>query len=581
MAHSIHSADQFISEASSKLAPIIAGVSDKSALLGDHASTLSGIFSDAQIPEITFRTTLCKLIHQCRKASDGSETPASLQAFVLSSQIYLSEHLGLQCDQGSFLERLEERSGLFGGQCGSTKDFAWDLAARCDAFLATPFVLSKFTGAAKELVYDHVLHDGILTEVEREILESLIEKNAIYKEIAIGYRSRIKGEDDPHVQEALAKRSSSGQRAVVATGEQKTPDFAQVTEQDGDRSNAIRQARKELDQLVGMDNIKSELQKFDALLQVNQHREKAGLPIPKQSHHFVFVGNPGTGKTTVARILGKILFGYGVLEKGHVVETDRAGLVGGYVGHTAMKTAERVEQASDGILFIDEAYSLMPEGSGNDFGKEAVETLLKRMEDLRDSLVVVVAGYPELMGRFIESNPGLSSRFTTQFEFHDYNSCELGSIFLRMAHAQRYELDPDLIAKLSLAFHAEYVGRTPSFGNARFVRNVFEGMVSNQAVRLANSKGSATGSVSISDLKAFHVDDVTPGLFESKESCGDFANPRWGYQCPACGNQTSGGREIIAYPFVCGNCHTVSKDTWPEVAGHAASEADGFGFSRH
>ena len=147
-------------------------------MLGDHASTLSGIFSDAQIPEITFRTTLCKLIHQCRKASDGSGTPASLQAFVLSSQIYLSEHLGLQCDQGSFLERLEERSGLFGGQCGSTKDFAWDLAARCDAFLATPFVLSKFTGAAKELVYDHVLHDGILTEVEREILESLIEKNA-------------------------------------------------------------------------------------------------------------------------------------------------------------------------------------------------------------------------------------------------------------------------------------------------------------------------------------------------------------------------------------------------------------------
>ena len=126
--------------------PIVAGVSDKEALLGDHASTFSGLFDDAQIPEITFRATLCKLIHQCQKASDGSDTLAGLRAFVLSSQVYLSEHLGLQCDQGSFLERLEERPGFFFGQYGSTKDFAWDLAARCDAFFASLFVVFRRSG---------------------------------------------------------------------------------------------------------------------------------------------------------------------------------------------------------------------------------------------------------------------------------------------------------------------------------------------------------------------------------------------------------------------------------------------------
>jgi SpoVK/Ycf46/Vps4 family AAA+-type ATPase len=187
-----------------------------------------------------------------------------------------------------------------------------------------------------------------------------------------------------------------------------------------------------LDSLVGLSQIKKDVRSLINLIKVRKLREENGLTVPPLSLHMVFTGNPGTGKTTVARLLSRLYRSIGILSKGTLLEVDRSGLVAGYVGQTALKTREAVEKARGGILFIDEAYSLAPEGAGNDFGLEAIGIILKSMEDLRNELVVIVAGYPEPMERFISSNPGLESRFGKYFNFEDYNSAELLEIFKSM-----------------------------------------------------------------------------------------------------------------------------------------------------
>jgi SpoVK/Ycf46/Vps4 family AAA+-type ATPase len=203
------------------------------------------------------------------------------------------------------------------------------------------------------------------------------------------------------------------------------------------------------------------------------------------TYHCVFTGNPGTGKTTVARLLAQIFKALGLLSKGHLVETDRSGLVGGYVGQTALKTSSVVQSAVGGILFVDEAYALANPGE-NDYGREAVDTLLKLMEDNRDDLVVIVAGYPELMERFVQSNPGLRSRFARYIDFPDYDPPSLLEILLRQAKESGYQLASDAVAAAERVITAEYESRSQGFGNGRFVRNLFESMLANQANRLAS-----------------------------------------------------------------------------------------------
>ena len=238
----------------------------------------------------------------------------------------------------------------------------------------------------------------------------------------------------------------------------------------------------ELDALVGLQQVKADVRRLTSLLRIQRLRAERGMPTLETSHHVVFTGNPGTGKTTVARLLSQILRTLGIVSKGHLVETDRSHLVAGYVGQTAERTRKVLESALGGTLLIDEAYALA-RGSEQDFGREAIDTLVKFMEDHRDDLAVIAAGYPEEMAQLIDTNPGLSSRFARTIHFPDYTTEELLAIFESMGEANRYQLDE--AGALRLAELIDKEPRTRGFGNARFVRNVFEAAISRQAERLA------------------------------------------------------------------------------------------------
>ena len=240
---------------------------------------------------------------------------------------------------------------------------------------------------------------------------------------------------------------------------------------------------KELDELVGIVTVKEKVRQTANLAKIQQLRVTQGLKTIPTSYHSVYTGNPGTGKTTVARLMGRIFKSLGFLKKGHVIECDRSTLVAEYIGQTAPKTNAVIDSALDGILFIDEAYSLNK--GEKDFGPEAIETLLKRMEDNRDRLIVIVAGYPELMEKFINSNPGLHSRFTRFIPFPDYAPLELCQIFGSMCRKNGLSLVPELKERLIHHFHFLHGERSENFGNARLVRNTFEAVITTQASRLA------------------------------------------------------------------------------------------------
>ena len=241
----------------------------------------------------------------------------------------------------------------------------------------------------------------------------------------------------------------------------------------------------ELDALVGLERVKQDVRQLINFLKVQRMREEQKLKTMPASRHLVFYGNPGTGKTTVARLLAEIFRTLGILKRGHLVETDRAALVAGYVGQTAIKTREVAERALGGVLFIDEAYTLS-QGGGNDFGREAVETLLKMMEDHRDELVVIVAGYTAKMQEFLDSNPGLRSRFNKQLRFEDYDTPQLVQIFKSFAGRADFRLTPAAEVELAKLFDSLAPTRDETFGNARTARNVFELAVSRQADRIVS-----------------------------------------------------------------------------------------------
>ena len=253
-----------------------------------------------------------------------------------------------------------------------------------------------------------------------------------------------------------------------------------------------------LNNLIGLKNVKQEIGQMSDFIKVQQERQAKGLPRTPLSYHCVFTGNPGTGKTTVARCLAEIYHSLGILSKGHLVETDRSGLVAEYVGQTAVKTNNIIDSALDGVLFIDEAYTLV-NGSSNDFGHEAIATLLKRMEDDRERLVVVLAGYTEEMKHFINSNPGLQSRFNRYIEFPDYNERELYQIFQKQLTDYRYVLDKSAEVSLKQHFNRVVANKDEKFGNARYVRNLFEKTLERQASRLASA--SSLSKVDYSEIK--------------------------------------------------------------------------------
>ena len=237
----------------------------------------------------------------------------------------------------------------------------------------------------------------------------------------------------------------------------------------------------DLDALIGMDAVKHEVKLVTALLRVQRLREERGLPVLEQSRHLVFTGNPGTGKTTVARLLAQIYRTLGVVERGHLVESDRSGLVAGFVGQTATKVVAVFDQADEGVLLIDEAYSLA-RGGENDFGREAIDMVVKLVEDRRDRIVVILAGYPDEMAALVDANPGMRSRFPKTIHFPDYDSDELVEIFEQQGTKGRYLLDDPARTKLRAVLDAVPRGR--GFGNGRLARNLFEASIARQAARL-------------------------------------------------------------------------------------------------
>ncbi len=300
-----------------------------------------------------------------------------------------------------------------------------------------------------------------------------------------------------------------GKSAPVTPAAVATEETTTVTEvEDELPPETMEEVLKELDKLVGLDEIKDNIKTLVNLLKIQDERKAHELPVVEIGLHQAYLGNPGTGKTTIARIIGRVYKASGRLSKGHLVETDRQGLVGGFVGQTAIKTQEKLEAAKGGVLFVDEAYSLVPEGGDNDFGQESITTILKFMEDNRDDFVFIAAGYPVEMQRFLDSNPGLVSRFNDTITFPDYTAEELYKIFSGMTEKNHYKLSAPVVAKVKEHFAWFIEHKNRNFANGRQARKYFEVIVENQANRLAKSK-KANSKI---QLKRVSLDDLPQDL---------------------------------------------------------------------
>jgi hypothetical protein len=324
------------------------------------------------------------------------------------------------------------------------------------------------------------------------------------------------------------------------------------------REERLQEALRDLDALIGLSQVKHEVRTLTNFLRLQEARQRQSLPTTSVSLHMVFTGNPGTGKTTVARIVGRIYGALGILAKGHVIETDRSGLVAKYAGQTGPKTHQRIDEALDGVLFIDEAYSLIAERGDDPYGHEAVQALLKRMEDDRHRLVVILAGYPEPMERLLRSNPGLSSRFSRRLHFPDYSPCELGQIFDTYCEKNHYELSPAVRAKLLLGFAYLVDRRDEHFGNGRLVRNIFEASIRHLANRIVNIT-----PLTRELLTTFAPEDIDlPGVPAARLEGFDDPQRLFHVRCPQCHKRAKLQQQFLGRRVQCQSCQHAFSANW-------------------
>lgn len=323
----------------------------------------------------------------------------------------------------------------------------------------------------------------------------------------------------------------------------------------------LQEALEQLDKLIGLNVVKEEVRSLSNFLRVQRERESAGLPRTPLSLHLVFVGNPGTGKTTVARIIAQLYGAMGILSKGHLVETDRSGLVAQYAGQTAAKTNKLVDEALGGVLFIDEAYSLVDESQEDAFGREALQTLLKRMEDDRHQLAVILAGYPGPMQKLLETNPGLSSRFGRTLSFEDYAPPELAQIFALFCRQNHYELSPAVRHRLSVGLTHVHRDRDEHFGNGRLVRNLFEDAVRQLANRIADQT-----PLTHELLTELHPTDLRwQQLSETLWQQYSLGAARYSVDCTGCTHTCQVPGEWLGRTVKCTRCEHRFRVEWGEL----------------
>jgi hypothetical protein len=324
----------------------------------------------------------------------------------------------------------------------------------------------------------------------------------------------------------------------------------------------LQDALAELDSLIGLDKVKHEVRTLTNFLKLQRRRGEAGLPDTDISLHMVFTGNPGTGKTSVARILGKVFGAMGILKKGHLVETDRSGLVAEYAGQTGPRTNAKINEALDGVLFVDEAYSLAVLDAQDAYGDEAVQALLKRAEDDRARLVVILAGYPEEMDDLLKSNPGLSSRFNRVLSFDDYSPLELARIFAFLCEKNHYKLAAATRAKLMLGVTELHRRRDKHFGNGRAARNLFEHAVRRMANRIADVAKLDQEQLMLLEEADIEFQDLPAEWLQA------FAGrePKFRVACPGCGFKSEAPGKFLGQKVRCPKCKRDFLAEWGEVA---------------
>lgn len=388
--------------------------------------------------------------------------------------------------------------------------------------------------------------DGVLGEVEQRLLKSLQE------EFDIQFGAVVR-------RPPSAPSDSTSSPPRIESNELRlgpAPTTTAVTQPPASLVDLMSQ----LDTLIGLDGVKQEVRTLANVVRLRQQRKDLGLEESPLSLHMVFMGNPGTGKTTVARLIGRLLHAMGVLQSGHLVETDRSGLVAQYAGQTAARTHQCVDKALDGVLFIDEAYSLVNEEGDDPYGQESIQCLLKRIEDDRHRLVVILAGYPDPMRRLLRTNPGLQSRFHRVLDFVDYAPLELARIFAQLCDQQKYSLTPDVRGRLTFGFHHLHRRRDAHFGNGRLARNTFE-----EAIRRMANRIATITPVTRQLLTEFHPQDIHFESLDAEQFPGSWDDVRYRVSCPHCESSATIRHDHLGKNVRCRNCQKPFAADWGEI----------------